>query len=241
MRELRKKYNCPRRKEDATPKEQQAQARRPSGPLPPGTKQPERPPPPPEPPPPMTTSSNSYHSDVSDSDIYYSSGRSISWGDEDSQQSGGTCSDISWEDDSSCGSHAHSYGSCDSDYIATFVFGAGYPTAQQSATSAHAQPHKPLSPPPAEPPPATSIYRVTVRGPYRDVTNYKIKEHAEIGEIYMDHTITRWLTDPGSLQLLVDGEHIGKNQTPSALSLAGFTDAQNLYVDCFLPQGEGLT
>ena len=44
------------------------------------------------------------------------------------------------------------------------------------------------------------------------------------------------LTDTGSLRFLLDGEGINVNQTPSTLSLAGFTDSQNLYVDCFLPQ-----
>ena len=131
---------APQQQEDAQREDQRARARRPSGPLPPGTKQPERPLPPPEPPPPTTNSSNSYHSEGSDSDSCYNSGRSISWGDEGSQQSGGPRSDSSWEDDSSWGSYAHSYGSSDSDYGATDVFGARYPTTQQSATSAHVQP-----------------------------------------------------------------------------------------------------
>ena len=238
MKELLQKYNCPRRKgnprawmtpqqqEDAQREEQRVRARRPSGPLPPGTKQLERPLPPPEPPPPTTNSSNSYHSEGSNSDSnsYYSSGRSISWGDEGSQQSGGPRSDSSWEDDSSWGSYAHSYGSSDSDYGATFVFGAGYPTAQQSATSAHAQPPTPLPPPPAEPRPAASIYRVTIRGPNSDVANYKIKEHTKVGEVCEFHA-ARWLTDAGSLRFLLDGEGIGVNQTPSTLSLTGFTDS----------------
>ena len=45
------------------------------------------------------------------------------------------------------------------------------------------------------------------------------------------------LTDTGSLRFLLDGEGINVNQTPSTLSLAGFTDSQNLPVDSFLPQG----
>ena len=47
----------------------------------------------------------------------------------------------------------------------------------------------------------------------------------------------RWLTDTGSLRFLLDGEGIVVIQTSSTLSLAGFTDSQNLHVDCFLPQG----
>ena len=42
-------------------------------------------------------------------------------------------------------------------------------------------------PPPAKPPPAASFYSVTVRGPNRDVTKYKIKKYAKMGEIFMYH------------------------------------------------------
>ena len=107
-------------------------------------------------------------------------------------------------------------------------------TTGTPATQKERLPQEP--PPPAEPPPAASSYNVTVRGPNRDVANYKIKEHAKIGEIYTDHA-THWLTDTGSLRFLLDGEGIDVNQTPSTLSLAGFTDSQTLHVDCFLPQG----
>ena len=75
-----------------------------------------------------------------------------------------------------------------------------------------------------------------LRGPNRDVANYKIKEHAKMGGVYMYHA-NRWLTDPGSLQFLVDGECFGDNQTPSSLCLAGVARNSEIKTDCFLPQG----
>jgi len=116
------------------------------------------------------------------------------------------------------------------------VFGAGHPPAQQSITTAHSQPPTPLPSPPAEPPPAASLYSVTVWAPNRDVANYKIKWHARMGEVCEYHA-NRWLTDPGSLRFLIDGEQLDGNQTPSTLSLQGITDSQNVRVDCCLSQG----
>ena len=47
----------------------------------------------------------------------------------------------------------------------------------------------------------------------------------------------RWLTDPGSLRFLVDGECFGNNQTSSSLCLAGVAGNNEIKIDCFLPQG----
>ena len=92
-----------------------AQAQRLSGPLLSGTKQPQRPPPPPEPPPRRASSSSDYHSYCGNSNGCYKE-KSSSWNDEDSHHSGGPRSDRSWENDSSCSSYVHSYGSCDRNY-----------------------------------------------------------------------------------------------------------------------------
>ena len=61
------------------------------------------------------SSSNDHHSCYSDS-IGCDSERNISWGDGDSQHSGGPRSNSSREDDSFSDSYVHSYGSCDSSY-----------------------------------------------------------------------------------------------------------------------------
>ena len=57
-----------------------------------------------------------------------------------------------------------------------------------------------------------------------------------MGEVYMYHT-NRWLTDPGFLRFLVNGERFGDNQTPSSLGLVGVTRNNEIKIDCLLPQG----
>ena len=192
----------PQQQKDLSREEQQARARRRSGLLPSGTEQPKRPSPPPEPPPeppPMRANSSSdHHSCCSDSNDCDSE-RIISWGDEGNQHSDGPRSDSSWEDGSFRGSHVHSYGSCDSSYdsicseqrIQEYMNYDPYASDEESnsredlerATNISAMrkerlPQEP--PPPAEPPPAASLYSVTVRGPNRDVANYKIKERTKM-------------------------------------------------------------
>ena len=72
----------------------------------------------------------------------------------------------------------------------------------------------------------TSLYSVTVRGPNRNVTTHRIKKHTKMGEIFMKHA-TRWLTDPGSLQFLVNEKCNGDHQTHSWLNLT-----VNNEIDC---------
>ena len=64
----------------------------------------------------MRASSNSDHHSCCSDRNGCDSEMSISWDDENSQHSGGPCSDSSWEDDSFCGSYVHNCGSSDSSY-----------------------------------------------------------------------------------------------------------------------------
>ena len=103
--------------------------------------------PPPEPMTMTTSSSSNRYSDSNDSNGCYR-GRSISWGDEGSQQT------TEWRS-----SQRHQL---QGRQLPWQLRAQLRQLSQQSATTAHAQPPTPLPPPPAKPPLAASIYRVNI-------------------------------------------------------------------------------